>query len=164
MRLRWAIDVSLDISEFGGIDMSGTWGEDAAEKMRKREQHIEVQNKVLLEKRKLLEEQGPGLWQEVRNQVKKLCAELNSCYGKEIATIRVGQTRELHIELYASGTMSELNASFEPSSSSEALQWSYSGPAARIARGGKYYLYVDNGSVVFQNGLDPPPQSPSRGR
>jgi hypothetical protein len=102
-----------------------------------------------------LEEQGPALWRQVREYVKRECGSLNADYGGDIAVVQEGPTHELHVELRHAGNISELNASFDISTSPDALRWSYAGPATRMARGGQYSLRVNAGTVIFQNSLTP---------
>jgi hypothetical protein len=129
------------------------WSRGAANKLRERVQREDNESAILVEKRKLLDEQGPGLWQQICEDVKKLCKELNADYGQDIAVVEACSVRDLKVELRHAGNMSELKANFTTSTSPDALKWSYAGPAARMGRGGQYSLYVDAGRVSFQNSV-----------
>jgi hypothetical protein len=89
MRLRVALDVSIGLHE--GQDVAGfcmsDWSRKAANKLHERAEQKNSENAALTEKRRLMEEQGPGLWQQLCMQVKKLCDELNADYGEDIATV-----------------------------------------------------------------------------
>jgi hypothetical protein len=157
MRLRVALDVSIGLHEgqdFGGFCMSD-WSREAANKLHKRAERKSSENAALTEKRRLMEEQGPGLWQQLCLQVKKLCDELNADYKEDIATVKASSANDLNVELRHVGNMSELNVKFTTSTSADALRWSYAGPAARVGRGGQRSLSVDAGRIVFQDTLTP---------
>jgi hypothetical protein len=135
--------------------MSENWGSVAAQKLRKRLEAKQRDGALLLENRRLLEEQGPGLWQQVRQNVKKMCDQLNADYGEQVVTIQDGRTDELNVQLRFAGTTSELRATFDTSTSTEALKWTYAGLAARSTSSGKYFLHNTNGVVVLQSGTVP---------
>jgi hypothetical protein len=149
------VSIGSDRAErYGGFNVSD-WSRNAANKLRKRAERKDDENATLAEKRRLLEEQGPALWRQVREHVKRECDSLNADYEEDIAVVQEGPAHKLHVELRHAGNMSELNASFDISTSPDALKWSYAGPAARIARGGQYSLQVNAGTVIFQDSLTP---------
>jgi hypothetical protein len=151
MRLRVALDVSIGPDGYGGFTVSD-WSRNAADKLRRRLERIDNENAALTEKRKLLEEQGPALWQMVCEQVKKLCDDLNADYQEKVAVVQESSAHALHVELRHAGSMSELNASFNISTGADALKWSFLPP--RPAQG-TYALQINAGRVAFQNSMTP---------
>ena len=107
------------------------------------------------EKRKLLEEQGPLLWDRLRAQMTKLCSALNAEYGKEVVTTQMESAGEMDARLSVAGAVSKLSVTFDAVSPSCALKWFYSGPATRTSPDRRCRIYVHNGTVGFQANATP---------
>ena len=131
------------------------WSKEAAERLRERVERKKKWDADEIEKRTVLEQQGNNLWHAVRELMKTKCEELNKDYGEAVATFCVTQNSELRLELRISGTMSELNAIFNPLNSTEALKWSYLGATANSGRGGDCALHVNKGVVSLHSGGRP---------
>lgn len=83
--------------------MSDNWASEAAKKLKQRDTSQVQRDSAMLERRKLIEEQGPALWLRVRDHVKNLCKELNTEYGEQVAVFRVGQTPRIRRPVSACG-------------------------------------------------------------
>src|ERR1035438_6349391 len=157
MKLRLAFDFSLggeDSQQHGGIVMSSEWAEKAAQRVRERQEAADQTNAVLIEKRKLLKEQAPGLWQQVFCRVQVLITEFNAEYkhGDPIHYVTVS-TSEFKATFRTEHFTNELTAEFKADSSQDALRWCY---GSKDAKGGWCSLVVSSfsGKVAFLYGLD----------
>lgn len=136
--------------------MSANWGAETAEKLRNRLQARQLNQKVLLEKRQLLEESGPHLWIELCECVKKKCLELNSNYRSDIIRIKDTVSNQLDVRFEFDDTSADLRIRFEATASPKALTWEYSGQIGKQTKSGSCPLFVDqNGAVSFQQAMTP---------
>ncbi len=152
MRLYVAVEFG-SIERRKGVIMS-EWAKRAAKRLYEREHKDELANAAMLEKRRLLQEQGLGLWTALRAKARDLCEELNMEVGRVVAVVAHTPSHELRVQLTNSEGMSELIASFRLEMAADAVQWKYAGPAAQRSRGGKYALIVEDGGTVLGDGRD----------
>jgi hypothetical protein len=152
MRFRLAFDFSLggeDSQQHGGIAMSSEWAETAAQHVRERQKAEEEVNAALIEKRKLIAEQGPALWRQVFCRVQELVSEFNAEYKHSSPmTYDNTSTSEFHVRLNTGYLNTTLIATFGVNSSATALQWRYEGGKAKgggcnlnVLPSGKVALY-----------------------
>jgi hypothetical protein len=151
MRLQLAVAFSTGSNEIQGGYMSESWAFEAAERLRKRVAKIEVKEKVLLEKRNLLEEQGPNLWMGLCEAVKQKCLDLNRDYGSVVVRVKDTVSNQLSVRFELEGTITDLTINFHVTSSERALSWGYSSVSGgQYPQGGLCSLFVDlNGRVGF---------------
>ena len=129
------------------------WGKENANKLRAETQYMAQRAATQLQHEKLRTEQGPRLWNEVREQIKAKCAELNREYGEEILTVMVGKNAELDVRFKApSGKIHQLKATFEPSSADNALRWKTSGHRMNEDQTGGCELAINGDTVSFLMG------------
>src|SRR5271157_2597049 len=155
MRLRLAFGVSVDsgILHYGGKAMSSNWAAEAAEKLRKRQQTKQQRDELLLEKRRLFAEQGPNLWDQVRERVTSECLELNEKRGSAVVYVKDLKMGELDVRFEFNGVVTKLHCTFEVTSSQKALNWSYSdvvrgNKTKRDNTGGSCSLDVSEAGIV----------------
>jgi hypothetical protein len=132
--------------------MNDSWSKQAAEQLRERVERQAKYDATQAGDKKLMEEYGPALWQELCQYVNELCKEFNKNYGELVLLSEVAPNQVLLVQMRVGGTMSELTATFNISNSTDTLRWSYHGPAQRTGRAGSYALYVSNGRVTFNKG------------
>jgi hypothetical protein len=136
--------------------MADSWSTEAANKLRKQRDRKMLEEAALLEKMKLRASKAPELWQELRLKVKSMCEALNAEYGEEVAAVQLAHPREMIVRLQTpSAGVHELKATFEPSSTGDALKWVTAGHTRNLPQNGKYRLAVDEGKVFFQSSLSP---------
>lgn len=134
----------------------GDWGKEAASRLKVQAQAMEQEAAAQLHREKLRNDQGPRLWNEVREHVKAKCAHLNREYGEEVTTFMVVQNRDLDVRFKApSGKVHELKATFEPSSADNALRWKTSGHRMNESQTGTCELAIKNDVVSFLTGAHP---------
>ena len=159
LRLRVAFDVFLEphqTPDSGGIIMSDSWANEAAKKLKLRTERMAHSQAAMLEKRKLIEEQGPALWRSVREKVKQMCTDLNRECGVQVVTFAVGQTSEISVLFRHGGVSRELKATCAVSTSPDAVEWYYLAEEGEgEIRGQTYSFHVADDRVVFQNSLVP---------
>ena len=132
------------------------WGKETANKLRANAQVMAQEAAAQLQREKLRNDQGPRLWNEVREHVKAKCASLNREYGDEILTFVVVQNPQLDVRFKASsGKIHELKATFEPSSADNALRWKTSGHRLNESQTGTCSLSITNDTVSFLTGAHP---------
>jgi hypothetical protein len=154
MRLQLAVEFSSESRESGGIYMSERWAIKAADRLRRMVANKQVSDKVLLEKRNLLEEQGPALWIMLCGSVKDKCLELNRTYGSVIVRVKDTELNRLDVRFELEGTSADLLISFEVTSADRALTWGYSIRDGKSPKGGFCPLFVDqNGRVGFMQAM-----------
>ncbi|WP_058185993.1 hypothetical protein [Terracidiphilus gabretensis] len=154
MRLQLAVEFSTGSYGKGVFDMSAKWGAEAADKLRKRVKDKEMRDHVLLENRKLLQEQGPNLWVYVCESVKQKCLELNENYRSVIVRVKDIALNQLDVRFELDGVATDLKVTFEPTSSQKALTWEYSGNAEKNTKNGSCPLFINQaGQVCFQQAL-----------
>jgi hypothetical protein len=130
--------------------MSANWASDAAAQLRKRAADTERREALLLEQRKLREEQGPGLWGLLQQAVADRCLELNKEYGQPILFFKSVKTDEFQVKFEFDGKVSTLTARFTVTTATDALKWNYAGHAAsQRAHDGSYMLSPINGVVTL---------------
>lgn len=133
--------------------MSENWGKEAADKLRIQGQRRAQEDAVLLAKQKLRLEQGPGLWNEVRQQIQAMCQSLNLEYGEDIASFVPTSHNELRVQLRVSGSgIREMFVGFMPTSALDALTWRFEGATSSRGNGGHCELGIDGDRVTFQQG------------
>ena len=136
--------------------MPDTWSTEAANKLRKQRDRKLQEEAALVEKIKLRQAKAPELWQDLRQTVKSMCDSLNSEYGEEIAALQMAHPRELTVRLRTPAAgVHELKATFDPTSTGDALKWATSGHTRNLPQNGKYRLAVEEGKVFFQSSLTP---------
>ena len=152
----------FDISLGGGIlqrrgtNMSSDWAANAAEKLRKSQETKRQQDDVMLERRQLLKEQGPSLWAEVREFLKTKVLEFNKNYDQMVLRATDIKIGEFDVKFQLAGTVTEMRARFEATSSQQALTWTYSGAINRNEKAGSCSLQVHPpATVVFQDDTGP---------
>jgi hypothetical protein len=128
--------------------MPESWASKSAGILRQRAADSERRELDRQETRRLLNEQGPGLWRTICTRAQELCTQLNQELGQEVATVVVSSSNQLGVRLTSNGGVNELTATFETTTSNEALRWSYSGEAARSSHGGQYQIFTQ-GSVAY---------------
>ena len=132
------------------------WSQEAARKLKQRTERITESQAVLLEKRKLIEEQGPALWRLVREKVKQMCADLNAEYGEQVVTFGIGQSSQISILFRHIGVSRQLKAECDISTAPDALQWYYLAEEMDgDPRRQTYAFHVAEGKTIFQSGLVP---------
>ena len=133
--------------------MSSNWAADWSRKLRNREQSSDQQNATLLERRRLLEEQGPQLWQELREAVKASAMALNDNYGDTVLAVN-DKVNEVAVRLRHLGKVRDLHITFK-TTSADALTWFHAGDMSPNSKSGSCSLAVDvAGRVVFKDGLN----------
>jgi len=120
------------------------WSEQLAAKIKSREGKEVVGNEEKLKKEKLIMEQGPALWEQVRSAIKKNCADLNRDAKKEVVIFEVTPQREASVRTNTSGSTFWLRARFD---NNRSLTWETN---ARTAAGGRFDISLDeNGKAQF---------------
>ena len=136
--------------------MSSNWATDAAERLRKSQATKRQQDAVMLERRQLLKEQGPNLWAQVREFLKTKVLEFNKNYDQVVLRATDTKEGEFDVKFQLEGTFTDMHARFEPTSSQQALNWTYSGAINRDEKTGSCSLQVHPpATVVFQNDTCP---------
>ena len=136
--------------------MEDQWGKKAANQLRSQRENLERGNAAQLHRDKLRHEQGPRLWNEVREHVKSKCASLNLEDGADVLTFMLVQSSTLDVRFKApSGRTHILTASFEPSSADNALRWKTSGHRMNDGVAGTCELHIKNDVVGFLTGAHP---------
>jgi hypothetical protein len=107
---------------------------------------IERMTVLLMER--LRREQGPHLWAEVIEQVRKKCDELNANYGTPVIEVTIPQSGKLVVHLLVDGARTTLMATFDANSSKAALSWAYSNNRSE----GGYRLLISGDNVGFNDG------------
>jgi hypothetical protein len=154
MRLQLAVEFSTEHGDTGGFYMATGWGVDAAAKLRARLENKELKNNVLLEKRNLLKEQGPGLWIELCEFAKAKCLELNANYRSVVIRVKDTVLNEMEVLFEWDGVKADVKINFEPTSSRTALTWVYGGQVSKQTKNGSCPLLIDkDGTVGFQQGI-----------
>lgn len=134
----------------------GDWGKETANKLRAQTEYQAQENAAQLQREKLRQDQGPRLWNEVRDHVKTKCASLNREYGEEVLDFMVVQTPHLDVRFRApSGKVHRLEATFEPSSANNALRWKTSGHRLNDNQSGTCELAITGDTVSFLTGAHP---------
>jgi len=110
--------------------MSANWASDAAAQLRKRAADTERREALLLEQRKLREEQGPGLWGLLQQAVADRCLELNKEYGQPVLFFKSLKAEEFSVKFQFDGKISTLVGRFTVTTANDALKWLYEGYAA----------------------------------
>jgi len=134
----------------------GDWGKEAANRLRAQNDSQANENAAQLQREKLRQEQGPRLWNEVRDHVKAKCSSLNREFGENVLTFLVVQNAQLAVLFKsASGKVHELKATFEPSSAPNALHWKTTGHRMNETQTGACELFIKNDVVSFLTGAHP---------
>ena len=136
--------------------MSSDWAADAAERLRKSQETKRQQDAVMLERRQLLREQGPNLWAQVRELLKTKVLEFNRNYGQMVLRAKDTKEGEIDVQFQLAGTVNDMRARFEATSSQQALTWTYSGAINRDQKAGSCSLHVHPpATVVLQDETGP---------
>src|ERR1017187_1099725 len=101
MRLHLQFWVDLGSTESGGSVFMNDWGKETASKLKAEAQSIAQEAAAQLHREKLRNDQGPRLWNEVREHTKAKCANLNREYGEDVLTIMEVQNRNLDVRFKA---------------------------------------------------------------
>ncbi len=83
--------------------MAENWHLDVAVRLRKRAADTQRREELLLEERKLREEQGPGLWGLLQQEIADLCVKLNREYGKTVLFFKSVRAEEFHVKFEFDG-------------------------------------------------------------
>ena len=136
--------------------MSSNWEADAAERLRKSQETKRQQDAVMLERRQLLREQGPNLWAQVREFMKTKVSGFNKNYGQTVLRATDTKEGEFDVRFQLAGTVTDMRARFEATSSKQALTWTYSGAINRNEKAGSCSLQVHPpATVAFQDDTGP---------
>ena len=133
--------------------MTDDWASEKAKELRQRVAASERRDALQLDHRRLIEEQGPALWQTLREKVKSLCADLNREYHKEVVVFMVTANDQLQVRFSLGGGISELFAEFSVTTG-DALTYRFAGPAQSQSHGTSYRLYPINGTVHFTRSIN----------
>ena len=132
------------------------WVRDTVSKLRAQADSQAQEAAAQLQREKLRQQQGPILWNEVREHVKTKCASMNHEYGEEILTFMVVQNAQLDVQFKASsGKTHELKATFDPSFADNALRWETSGHRMNEPQTGTCELTIKDDIVSFLTGAHP---------
>jgi hypothetical protein len=151
MRLRFAIDFCLA----GGDSLQKRAGMSdwAKEKVRIVNARLAGEQEKIsgwVENRKLIEEQGPGLWEQLRRQLSALIADFNTEYGKDALLIVGKDPNKIDLRFTESQPSGQLLVWFSASTALDALHWDYPGSNAQ---GQEYRLSADaSGVLSFRSG------------
>jgi hypothetical protein len=127
--------------------MPSDWARQKAQSMRDRQKSEDQAARVLLENRRILQEQAPGLWEKVFINVQNLISALNAeCKSQAIEYVNVS-TSEFRAILKIHDAPKTLTARFTPNSSNSALKWEYVGGKPRT--GGACSLWVSPRGELF---------------
>jgi len=127
------------------------WSSRAAERFREEVDGNKQVDTLLLQNATTRQEQGPHLWNEVREQVRTKCARLNPELGSAVAMFMVTPESELQVQVTVpDGGHRRLDATFMPTSTYGVLSWSISGHNTNEAHRGEYELGVEQGKAVFR--------------
>lgn len=151
MRFCFAVDLSTESEIIGGLRMSASWGADRAAQLRKRLADKKADQKVVLENRRLLEEQGPALWMMLTEIVKDMVKDVNANYGSVIIRVKDVIANQLEVRLEFDNRVTDLKVTFSPTTGPNALQWEFCGDVGRHVKGDSCPLHIQpDGRVVFQ--------------
>lgn len=149
-RIRWIPAVGRRVC------FMSDWVKESAAKLRAQNEAQAKESAAQLQREKLRQEQGPRLWNEVREHARVKCAELNRELGEEALTFSVVQNSQLLVQFKApTGKVHELKATFDPSSADNALHWNTTGHRMNETQNGKCELSIKNDVVSFLTGAHP---------
>jgi len=74
------------------------WSRNAAHRINEQDSQERIKNETALAQEKLLEHNGPPLWQELRQSLMQMCNDFNSEDGMKGALLHQGTSEELRIE------------------------------------------------------------------
>lgn len=132
--------------------MTSSWAEDAAKRLRKSQETKRQQDAVMLEKRQLLQEQGPNLWAQVKEFVNTKILEFNKNYDQVVLRAKEQADGEFRVQFQLAEIVTELRAKFKATSSQQALTWTYDGAINRDHKTGSCSLHVHpSATVAFQD-------------
>lgn len=128
MKLRLAIDFCLAEGQSlsKGVSMSD-WAEERARSVKARLNREQGKIAGWIENRKLIEEQGPGLWRELRTHLESLVHELNRALGPNALLIVGKEPSEMDIRFTVHDPAHQLLVWFEATTAQDALRWTYPG-------------------------------------
>ena len=136
--------------------MSSNWAANAAARLRKSQETRQQQDAVMLERRILLNEQGPNLWSQVRECVNTKILDFNRNYGEMVLRSREQNDGEFRVQFELAGAVTDLRSKFEATSSQEALTWTYAGTISRSQKAGSCSLQIKApATVMFQDDTGP---------
>lgn len=158
MRLHFAIEFGL--GRDNALARGGSMSDWANEKARIVNAQLDAEQRKVagwIENRKLIEEQGPGLWKELRSHLSSAVDDLNSAFGKD-AFVMVGtDPNEMDVRFTVRAPALQLLVSFEASTAHNALRCSYPGGKAKDH---SYRLIADAaGNVSFWSGYSSTPEA-----
>jgi hypothetical protein len=138
------------------------WGSKAARSLREQIENRKRRDIFLRQAEVIRQEQGPRLWNDIREHIKAKCIRLNAELGSDVALVIATQTRELEVHLYPPlGGRRTLSARFSTRSPLDALSWNTSGHETNEAQEGKYRIGIEEGVAVLQ-GSDDVVETPER--
>lgn len=90
----------------------GDWADKALKRLSDKKINKQLQDSAFLERQRIKKDHGMILWLEVREQVKKNCAELNTKARREILVFEVTVNTELSVRTSLEEGSQNLHASF----------------------------------------------------
>jgi len=127
--------------------MASDWSKRVALEIKQSRLGAQRNSDVLLERRRLFEEQGPTRWREVCNAVQVSISEVNAELTAPVFTYQNLSTTSFSVTRYGKALGDKLTADFTVNSSI-ALFWKYEG---RSQDTGSCTLAIgDNGQVLFE--------------
>lgn len=146
MRLRFAIE--FGVGRGNGFSKGGSMSDWADEKARSEKARLAAEQQKIagwIENRKLIEEQGPALWKELRTRIEASVEDLNRSFGKGSFVIVGDDPSEMDIRFTVRDPALQLLVWFEASTSQRALRWSYPGGRGKDR---SYRLVADSSGVL----------------
>lgn len=123
------------------------WSDEMAEILNKRQRTQEAQASQKIEKEKIIAQQGPLLWAEFKDKIKKNCDDLNARMKKQILVCEVTPSSEIRVRANLDKGTSWLRVEFVPE---KGLSWDAN---TRMGCSGQCSMSVDEvGKVQFYEG------------
>jgi hypothetical protein len=128
----------------GGFTMSD-WSKRTVEGIKERQSTASQKAITIAEQRRLREEQGPTLWQELRNAVQVSIADVNADLTSPAFTYNNISTIQFSVTRHGKAIGDQLHAEFAVSSG-PSLLWHYQG---RSDASGNCILAIDDDGRVY---------------
>jgi hypothetical protein len=136
-----------------GVFSMSKWAREAVQKLREHEFQEDQKTEALVVRRKLLEEQGQGLWDQLCAHVEKLVGEFSKEYGSDAIEIFSVTSKELKARIGTRLMRRQVVVEFKMTSASDALKWRYEGDKAN---GDVCSLHINDAGVgIFQQAALP---------
>ena len=129
--------------------MSYNWAAEKAQIVRNLVAAKKAEGGLLRERRRLLQEQGPILWQEISNQVQTLCEQFNAEYKEHTLQFTQTSTKSFRVRFSTDHLENDLIAEFEVNASPYALKWGYT---EGNSKGGNFALSINDQTGKVQLG------------